>query len=137
MLRAGMCRAGPEQMLADGSFAAAQEPVSSVWRDTALCMHAEALLLTGDVDQAAAVFAEASTLAATMANTDSLVDSEAELAMLAMNRGQWAEAAEHLERALGPSMSIGCMTTPRAGSPSPARPVSLCTEATSTKPNAS
>ena len=36
-----------------------------------------------------------------MANTDSLVDSEAELAMLAMNRGQWAEAAEHLERALG------------------------------------
>ena len=60
MLRAGMCRAGPEQMLADGSFAAAQEPESSVWRDTALCMHAEALLLTGDVDQAAAVFAEAS-----------------------------------------------------------------------------
>ena len=101
MLRAGMCRAGPEQMLADGSFAAAQEPESSVWRDTALCMHAEALLLTGEVDQAAAVFAEASTLAATMGNTDSLVDSEAELAVLAMNRGQWAEAAEHLERALG------------------------------------
>ena len=100
MLRAGMCRAGPEQMLADGSFAAAQESVSSVWRDTALCMHGEALLLTGEVDQAAAVFAEASTLAATMGNTDSLVDSEAELAMLAMNRAQWAEAAEHLERAL-------------------------------------
>ena len=46
------------------------------------------------------MFAEASTLAATMSNTDSLVDSEAELAMLAMNRGQWTEAAEHLERAL-------------------------------------
>ena len=101
MLRAGMCAAGPEQMLADGSFAAAQEPAWSVWRDTALCMHAEALLLTGDVDQAAAVFAEASTLAAAMSNTDSLVDSEAELAVLAMDRGQWAEAAEHLERALG------------------------------------
>ena len=100
MLRAGMCRAGPEQMLADGSFAAAQETERSVWRDTALCVHAEALLLTGDVDQAAAVFAEASTLAAAMSNTDSLVDSEAELAMLAMNRGRWTEAAEHLERAL-------------------------------------
>ncbi len=47
------------------------------------------------------MFAEASTLAAAMSNTDSLVDSEAELAVLAMDRGQWAEAAEHLERALG------------------------------------
>ena len=65
------------------------------------CMHAEAHLLTGDVDQAAAVFAESSTLAAAMSNTDSLVDSEAELAVLAMDRGRWAEAAEHLERALG------------------------------------
>jgi LuxR family maltose regulon positive regulatory protein len=101
MFRAGMCAAGPEQMLADGSFAAAQEPAWSPWRDTALCMQAEALLLTGDVVQAAAVFAEAATLAATMSNTDSLVDSEAELAVLAMDRGCWAEAAEHLERALG------------------------------------
>ena len=91
MLRAGMCRRGPEQMLADGSFATAHEPESSVWRDTALCMHGEALLLTGDVDQAAAVFAEASRLAAIMSNTDSLVDSEAELAVLAMNRGQWTD----------------------------------------------
>ena len=33
-------------------------------------------------------------------NTDSLVDSEAELAVLAMDRGRWAEAAEHVERAL-------------------------------------
>ena len=100
MLRAGMCAAGPEQMLADGMFAVAQEPAWSVWRDTALCMQAEALLLTGDVDQAAAVFTEASPLAATMSNTDSLVDSEAELAILAMDRGRWAEAAEHVERAL-------------------------------------
>jgi LuxR family maltose regulon positive regulatory protein len=88
-------------MLADGSFAAAQEPAWSPWRDTALCMQAEALLLTGDVVQAAAVFAEAATLAAAMSNTDSLVDSEAELAVLALDRGCWAEAAEHLERALG------------------------------------
>ena len=36
-----------------------------------------------------------------MGNTDSLVVSEAELALLAMDRGQWAEAAEHVERALG------------------------------------
>ena len=64
MLRAVMCAAGPEQMLADASFAVDQEPPWSPWRDTALCLLAEAHLLTGDVDQAAALFAEASALAA-------------------------------------------------------------------------
>ena len=39
----------------------------------------EAHLLTGDVDQASALFAESATLAAAMGNTDSFVDSEAEL----------------------------------------------------------
>ena len=130
MVRAGMCAAGPEQMLADGSFAAAQEPAWSVWRDTALCMHAEALLLTGDVDQAAAVFAEASTLAAAMSNTDSLVDSEAELAVLAMDREAGPRRPSTLNVHSVPSMSIGCMTTPRACSRSPAQPGSLCTVAT-------
>ena len=101
MLRAGMCAAGPEQMLADASLAVAQEPPWSVWRDTALSLQAEALLLNGDADQAAAVFAEASSLAATMSNADSLVDSEAELALLAMDRGVWEEAAQHVERVLG------------------------------------
>ena len=37
MLRAVMCAAGPEQMLADASFAVDQEPPWSPWRDTALC----------------------------------------------------------------------------------------------------
>ena len=35
-----------------------------------------------------------------MSNTDSLVVSEAELALLAMDRGRWAEAAGHLDTAL-------------------------------------
>ena len=82
----------------------------------------EAHLLTGDVDQAAVLFAEASAVAATMANTDVLVLSESELAPLAMDRGRWAEAAEHLDSRSPPSMSIGCTTTPRACSPSPGRP---------------
>ena len=90
-----MCPAGPEQMMADASFAVAQEPPWSPWRDTALCFCAEAHLLAGDVDQASVLFAEASASAATMGNTDSLVVSEAELALLAMDRGRWAEAAEH------------------------------------------
>ena len=100
MLRAAVCAAGPEQMMTDASFAVAQEPPWSVWRDTALCFLAEAHLLSGNVDQATALFAESSTLAAAMGNTDSLVDSEAELAVLAMDRGRWAEAAGHVELAL-------------------------------------
>ena len=100
MLRAVMVPAGPQQALADASFAVAQEPPSSPWRDTALCMCAEAHLLIGDVDRAAALFAESSTLAAAMSNTDNFVDSESELALLAMDSGRWAAAAEHVEGAL-------------------------------------
>ena len=100
MFRAVMCAAGPEQMMTDASVAVAQEPPWSVWRDTALCFSAEAHLLTGDLDQASALFAESSTLAAANSNTDSLVDSEAELAVLAMDSGRWAEAAGHVQLAL-------------------------------------
>jgi LuxR family transcriptional regulator, maltose regulon positive regulatory protein len=46
------------------------------------------------------LFAEASTLGATLGNTDTIVVSESELAVLAMDRGQWVEAAGHLELAL-------------------------------------
>ncbi|HEY6684375.1 MAG TPA: LuxR C-terminal-related transcriptional regulator, partial [Propionibacteriaceae bacterium] len=39
-------------------------------------------------------------LGATLGNTDTIVVSESELAVLAMDRGQWVEAAGHLEVAL-------------------------------------
>jgi LuxR family transcriptional regulator, maltose regulon positive regulatory protein len=100
MLRAVMCAAGPEQVVADASFAVAQEPPWSAWRDQALCLRAEAHLLTGDVDQAGALFAESFTVAAAAGNTDVLVLSESELALLAMDHGQWPEAAERVEVAL-------------------------------------
>jgi LuxR family transcriptional regulator, maltose regulon positive regulatory protein len=100
MLRAVICAAGPEQMMTDASFAVAQEPPWSVWRDTALCFSAEAHLLSGDVDQASALFTESAALAAAMGNTDSFVDSEAELALLAMDGGRWSDAAGHVEQAL-------------------------------------
>jgi LuxR family maltose regulon positive regulatory protein len=100
MLRAIMCPAGPGQAMADASFAVAQERLWSPWRDAALCLSAEAHLLAGDVDQAGVLFAEAASLAAEMSNTDSFVLSESELALLAMDRGRWVAAAEHVERAL-------------------------------------
>lgn len=100
MLRAVMCAAGPEAMMADASYAVAHEPAWSPWRDTALWLFAEAHLLAGDIGQAGALFAESSTVAATRANTDSIVVCESELALLAIDRGRWKEAAERLELAL-------------------------------------
>ncbi len=100
MLRAIMCPAGPEQMMTDTRLALAQEPPWSPWRDTALCLAAEAQLLAGDTDAAATLFADSSAAAAALANADCLVISEAELALLAMDRGHWVEAAEHVDRAL-------------------------------------
>lgn len=100
MFRAVMCPAGPEQMLADAGFAVAQELPWSPWRDTALWLCAEAHLLAGDADRAAALFAESATSAEAMSNADSLVLSESQLALLAMDRGRWVAAAAHVDRAL-------------------------------------
>ncbi|HET9779231.1 MAG TPA: LuxR C-terminal-related transcriptional regulator [Propionibacteriaceae bacterium] len=100
MLRVIMCPAGPEQAMADASFAVAAEPPWSPWRDQALCLRGEAHLLAGDVDQAEVWFAESSALADTMGNADSLVLSESERALLAMDSGRWADAAKLLEVAL-------------------------------------
>ena len=62
--------------------------------------NAEGRVADCDFAAARALFRESSILAAANSNTDSLVVSESELALLAMDRGRWAEAAEHLEVAL-------------------------------------
>jgi LuxR family transcriptional regulator, maltose regulon positive regulatory protein len=100
-LRAGMCAGGPEQMMADADFAAAQEPAWSPWRDSALWTLAEAHLLAGQLDEARALFAEVSTAAAGMSNWQLIPVCESQLAWLAMDHGDWDEAAGRLELALG------------------------------------
>ncbi len=100
MFRALTCPAGPEPMLADASFAIANEPPWSPWRDEALGLLAEALVLTGDIEEGAARFIELSDLAATQTTTDSRSASEAELAVIAIDGGRWDEAAERIELAL-------------------------------------
>ena len=100
MLRAAMCAAGPEAMIADATFAVAQEPPWSPWRDTALWELAEAHLLAGRLHEARAVFDEASTTAAAMGNFATIPICESQLAWLAMDRGAWQEAAGRLELAL-------------------------------------
>jgi LuxR family maltose regulon positive regulatory protein len=58
---------------------------------------AEAYLLAGDVDRAAVRFGEAATIKGT---TDALGVSHAELALLGMDRGRWAEASDHVKIAI-------------------------------------
>jgi LuxR family maltose regulon positive regulatory protein len=100
MLRAGMCPAGPEAMMADAAFAVAQEPAWSPYRGDALWALGEAHLLAGHLDQACSLFAEASTAAAATGYADVAIICESQLAWLAMDRGDWHEATERLERAL-------------------------------------
>ena len=83
----------------DGLFAVAAEPPWSAWRDQALCICGEARLLIGDIEGARPLFAESAELSAA-SPTDAFVLSEAELALLAMDRGQWTAGAEHVELAL-------------------------------------
>jgi len=100
MLRAAMCAAGPESMMADASFAVAQEPPSSPFRDTALWLLAEAHLLTGHLDEARAHFADASAAAAAVGNFDTIPICESQLAWLAMDRGEWQDADVQVKLAL-------------------------------------
>jgi LuxR family maltose regulon positive regulatory protein len=101
MLRSIMCPAGPEQAMTDATLAVTEEPPWSPWRDQALCLSAEAHLLVGEVEQAVALFTESSAVAATTGISDATIVSESEVALVAMDRGRWQEAAEHEERALG------------------------------------
>jgi len=100
MLRSIMCPAGPQQAMIDATLAVTEEPPWSPWRDQALCISAEAHLLIGEPEQAVALFAQSSAVAASTGNADATILSESELALLAMERGQWREAAEHEEGAL-------------------------------------
>lgn len=100
MLRSFTCPSGPEQALADAELALAQEPTTSPWRDLAQAVSAEAHLLAGDPERAAVLFAGAAAGAELHGNVDILVVSESELALLAVDRGRWNEASDHVERAL-------------------------------------
>jgi LuxR family transcriptional regulator, maltose regulon positive regulatory protein len=99
-LRAVMCAGGPEQMMADATFAVAHEPPWGPWRSDALWLLGEANLLAGRLDEARAALAEGSTTAATLNTPDVITLCEAQLALLAMDHGEWQEAADRLERAL-------------------------------------
>jgi LuxR family maltose regulon positive regulatory protein len=101
MLRTMMCAAGPEQMVADAEFALSQETPSSTWRDTALCLLGQAYLVAGDLDRAVAALEDATSTGLALGHTDTVVLSDSELALVAMEAGRWDEAARRVETALG------------------------------------
>ncbi|WP_210414716.1 LuxR family transcriptional regulator [Microlunatus elymi] len=98
MLRSMMCANGPQRALRDARQAVAEEPPWSPWRDQALCLRGEAYLLTGDVGEAKASFTEATANGSGI--SDAYVLGSSELALLAMDRGDWTEASEHVRHAL-------------------------------------
>ena len=100
MLRAAMADAGADQMLAHARYAVAAEPTWSPWRGTAVGLLAEAHLLVGDLDRARAALAETAAIGPTQDNADNYVMGQGVLAQLAMDDGQWDEAAEHVGLAL-------------------------------------
>jgi LuxR family maltose regulon positive regulatory protein len=88
-------------MMTDAAFAVAQEPEWSHWRDTALWALAEAHLLAGHRDEGRGILIEAATAATAMSHADAVVCCESELALLAIDRGDWQEAADRL----GPTLA--------------------------------
>jgi LuxR family transcriptional regulator, maltose regulon positive regulatory protein len=100
MLQAARCASGPDRMMADAAFALAQEPAWSPWRGVALWTLGEANLLGGHIDEAAGLLGEASIASASTGEADTMVLCESELALIAMDRGDWAEAADRIELAL-------------------------------------
>jgi LuxR family transcriptional regulator, maltose regulon positive regulatory protein len=94
-VRAAMCADGPQEALACARFAVEQEPAWSPWRDQALHLLGATSLLVGDVAAARDAFVESSACAAAAGNADSVVLSEAELAVVAIGEGRWPTAAEH------------------------------------------
>jgi LuxR family maltose regulon positive regulatory protein len=87
-------------MTADAAFAAAHEPAWSPWRADVLWLLGQAHLLAGQPGEARAAFAEGSATAATLHVPAAITLCESQLAQLAMDRGDWQEAASRLELAL-------------------------------------
>jgi LuxR family maltose regulon positive regulatory protein len=97
LLRAKLCRHGPEQMRADAELALALIPVSSLWRAPAQLLLGISYLLAGDLDLADDVLAEAVEVAEDTGATAAATVGLAERAILAVHRQDWP-AAEVLVR---------------------------------------
>lgn len=101
MIRAVMCADGAQRALADATFGLVNEPLWSPWRDQAVHLYGSTLLLVGDLSGARAAFADSAADANNgERNTDSVLLCEAELAILAIDDGDWSAARRHADTAV-------------------------------------
>jgi LuxR family maltose regulon positive regulatory protein len=99
LLRAKLCRHGPEQMRADAELALALIPVGSLWRGPAQLLLAISFLLAGDRGLAERALAEAVEVAEDAGATVAVTIGLAEQAILAIGRQDWHQAEILVERA--------------------------------------
>lgn len=99
-VRAGMCVDGAEAAVACATFAVDHEPSWSPWRDQALHLLGATRLLLGERAAAREAFRDASAAGTAADNPDSVLLSEAELAVLDVDDGRWADADTHARAAL-------------------------------------
>jgi LuxR family maltose regulon positive regulatory protein len=98
-LRAVMMPDGVDQALADADLALDQFPAASEWRPSALLARGVAHALLDDTERAQADLAAAVELGLASGAAEDAFVAEAELAMLAMRRTAWKDAARHAQRA--------------------------------------
>jgi LuxR family transcriptional regulator, maltose regulon positive regulatory protein len=98
LLGAVMCRDGIEQLRTDAELACKLLPPGSLLRAPAVLLLGISYLLVGELDSADRLLGEALEVAEDTKATDTAAIALAERALMAIDRGQWAEAellAEH------------------------------------------
>lgn len=100
LLRALTCRGGVEQMRSDAAVSVRLEPEASPWRPAALMLYGVGCLLSGDLDAADGILADAVEAAERIAAFPSSSVAVAERSLMAMDRGDWS-AAQALTRDAG------------------------------------
>lgn len=100
MVRVIMWREGLASATADAAYALGAESPSSLWRDQALHLFGWTKQLAGDDGGAKRAFEQATAQAELFGNADTILLSEAELAVMAFDRGAIDEAAGHADRAM-------------------------------------
>ena len=101
MVRAILLKAGMERALGDAALAASLGAADSRWRDPALQILGSTLLHAGREAEAIPILGEARRLAVAHGNPATVVMCDAELALLALEDGEWGRAAEYTASALG------------------------------------
>ena len=93
LVRASLCANGPEDMLRNTEFAVRQAPPGSPWHGPALYLRGEARLLNADRPSAERDLRDAADASAAFGNSTALLLAQANLAILAADRGEWDRAA--------------------------------------------